>query len=493
MEIQIIPDARLLRVAHKGQHIDWKYGVWAKLPREETEAQFGPTNDFLAWLPMDMQDKMFDLYSQAHEAVSEFKTKNDTREAFFTFAPLIVNDITNELLQEWIATKPSDYIWVEPTPPVRSSKNPPAMTYTEEESRQLSIFCVVAKILAPIIGRYVEEVREKGGQNKAAAMHKERQASRLFLATKLVTFPAYQRLELYLEAFAARKQNTVPLAVRYGTATADLNSFLIGLTIVRRLMISTVRTNGNGSIVAFIYKFLEEKINELSNNREYRPKISNRDSDNGEEESYSDQFRIPEDVDQGMIETTNAYLSEYDATGKSHLATYLNLTDAEWETALYLANQRVNDPNFYITDQIHYPIIGMLARHLIFHRMLDKVDLQPLVLMATVSSVYCRRQGWEDIADLLIAYRKEVDINVTAMTAKNGVSYKRLPDHLVQELSDLYPYVPQVQARNKTNPGKMFIETVINQILAYEWIGLNDPSNIRTSLAEFIINRPGNK
>lgn len=492
MQILIVPQVRILRIEHKGQTLDWKYGVWAKIPRETTEDQFGPTNDFLASLPEPVQDAMFDNYQHAHTAISEYNEKENIRQAFFHYAPLIVKDITHELLQAWVDAQGPGYIWVEPTPAVRSSKNPPAMTYSEEESRQLSIFCIAAKILAPMIGRYVEEVREKAGGNKAASMHKERQASRLFLATSLVHFPAYQRLQLYLETFAARKQNSVSLAVRFGTASADLDSFLVGLTIVRRLMIATVRTNNNGSIVAFIYKFLEEKINELGSNKEYRPKISNRDKDYGEEESYSDQFRIPEDVEQSIVETNNVYLGEIRPdTQMTHLATYLELTMEEFQQAMAYYHARVFDPHFHITDQIHYPLLGILIRHIAFHKMLDKTEIEPFMLTLAVAAVYARKQGWTDIHDLLLAYRRDVDINTATMSTKNGIVYKRLPDNLAEQISALYRYIPQSQIKTSTNPGKLFIETVMSKVAAYEWTGLNDPSNLRTSLAEFILKRPG--
>lgn len=492
MEIIARKGESFLFVRHKGEEIEWRFGVWATLARkigdetseEMTEEQFQATNEYMASLPQNVQDKMWANYKEAHQILSEFVTKEEAQKIFMKYSSAIVEDLDEGHLMAW--AKEHGKIHIEPSPLLRSSNPHKHMTYTDQESFELCAFCVAVKILAPIMGSYVELVREKSSRDKSATLHKEMNANELFLRTKLADWNVYKRLELYLGVYASRREKILKsLAVRYDIPVSRLPALLKGLTVIRRLMLATVRSGKNGTIIAFIYMFLDEKISGLAKDVSFKSKFNSRKSDDQEDEAYTDNFRRPEDIDQGTVVSIDDDLSNW-----IRYAQKLGLNEQECKTADCILETLIDDPLFHVTDAIHYPVIAMLICNDTYHMAIDKVEYRTLMGMIAVAAVYCNKMGWSDLAELLLAYRQEVDPTQMQLNSRNGVSYKRLTTELEQKLSDVYQYLDQAMISKPTNQGKIWIETVIEIVLSYRWSGLTEPSYLRHSMANFIIRRP---
>lgn len=487
MQILIAPQVRKLIVEHKGEELEWEYSVWGSMQNHKTEDVFAPTNEYLASLPEPQQDKMFEAYKKAWRVKEEPNSRETVKAVYFEAAREMTEDLNEQHLMMW--AKENSGVYVEKTPEVRSDKNPKEMTYSEQESWELSVYCIAVKVLAPITGSYVDFIKQGSGGNRPrpANEHKERQSAKLVTQTKLSEFSAFDRLSRYLNKLAARKEKQISMALRFGTPTADLESYLMGMTIVRRLMTATLRSKANGGIVAFMYTFLIEKLSDLANSPEYREKfLSSSDSDDSESDAYSDNFRIPENVDASTVLELNTYLKD-----RNYHQRHLWLDGQEMIEADKVF-QRLNiDMGFKVIDRLHYPIVTLLYRKLFTPQLIQNIDLEALLVCIAHASVFLRKCGWSDIADLITANYKDADHRHMSMTAKPNTSLKQMPAALKERLSLEYPNISKQDESDQTNPGKRWIDSVITHIvLRHEWEGLEDPTRLRISLAEFIIARP---
>lgn len=485
MKILIDPSVRKLIVEHDGVEIGWEYSVWGSMQNYDTDDIFGPTNEYLATLPKPQQDKMFQAYHMAWEVKEETNDRETIKNTFFTAANLITEDLDEAHLMEWSRTHGS--IYVEKTPEVRSDKNPKEMTYSEEESFELSTYCIVVKILAPITGSYVDFVKQGKGSLKPANEHKERQAAPLVINTKLSTFNAYSRLERYLSRLGARKEKQISMALRFGVPTAYLNNYLMGMTIVRRLMTATLRSKENGSIIAFMYTFLHEKLGDLANNTEYREKfLSSGDNEDSESDGGADNFRIPEEVDASTVIEINHYIKNREQHRK-----LLRLDDDEMAQAHEVYLRLTQDREFRVIDMLHYPIVTLLYRKAFTPQLIQNVDIDALFVLIAHASVFIRKCGWDDIADLITSNYEEIDYRQMTMSVKPNTSLKQMPAPIKEMLAAQYPNISRQDASDQTNPGKRLIDAIISKVvLHYHWPTIPDLTRLRISLAEFIIARP---
>lgn len=476
MQLIIDPSGgRHIIVEHKGQQQHWKYSVWSKLKDQSTEEIFGATNEYLATLPEDTQKKMFDAFLKAYMASQEAMSEEDFRQVLFGSAGEAMQYLVEDDLYSW--AKEHGKIYVAPTPPVRKSSNPAAMTYTPEESYDLSVFCIVVKILTPLLGFYVESIT-----SVVSNTLKEDKASELFYATQLQTWRAFLRLNRYTEALAMRKMNLVSMAIRHGKPSADLNSYLMGHAIIRRLTVAKIRSDDDGSIVAFIYKFLEEKIIELTKSN-YRDKLEASGGDSSESDSYSDNYRIPEEVDRGTVAIANLDLADIE----KHCA-FHEFSQEEYERVISYYNTLTANELFVPTNEIHYFVCGMVIRYYTYHQLVDKISLDTLLRTIAVAAVYCERRDLPEISNLILATRTAKDATKMTAGVQNGKTYAPLRRQDADSLKELFKHVPEGNL-GRTNPGKEIIEKIVQIILAHDWPGMEEPVNIRKSLCDFFINR----
>ncbi len=476
MQIIIDPSVgRQIIIEHNGKRHMWKYSVWSKLKDQSTDDIFGATNEYLASLPAGVQDRMYANYATANECCKEAYSEREIRKMLFQYAQLIVSEISEAGLYEW--AKVHGGIYVAPTPPVRKSTNPPAMKYTEEESYELSVFCVAVKILAPILGLYVDCVT-----STVTNTLKETRANELFYETQLVKWKAFARLNRYTDALAMRKQNVVSMAILHNLPSADLNCYLMGHAVIRRLTIAKVRSDDDGSIVAFIYKFLEEKIIELTKS-DYRDKMETAGGDDSESESYSDKFRVPEDVDRGTVATADEDLQDIDRMMEFH-----RFDGEQTQRCVRYYMELAAEQDFVPTNVIHYFVCGMVMRYHTYHQIVDKISYDSLLRITAVAAVYCEIRGWDEISELVRAVRKEKDPTKVVASVQNGKTFAPLRRQDADLLKAAYPHIPEGN-RGNTNPGKEIIEEIVKIIMAFDWVGMEEPLTIRKNLCDFIVNR----
>lgn len=476
MHFEVVQTDRIISVVHNNERCDFCYSVWTVLNQNTTDVIFGPTNEFISTLPAKVQNEMFELYKLAEAVFMEVHKLKELKQRITEINNKIIALVDYDALHKFCTAK-GDFYEDPPQPPM-SGKNPPEMTYSLSEMFDLRVLCVGVKFLAPIIGSFIVNTKEE-----ISTGQKERVTGEIVSKTDIVKWPPYVRYTQYVNALAHRRQSVVPNALRFGTAKAELDSYLMGMSIVRRFAIARLRSTEDGNIIAYIYTFLDDKLKNLSKDNWNDKFATSGSSNDAEGIGYADHHRVSEDVEMDYVIQANNYHADI-----ASVAYNLGIEDDSFiqrvaEIKSIIASRQ---EQFQIFPEIHYFLCGLVIMNIDDPRVLT-VLTDPSAIhgaIATAAAFY-ERKGYGDLTELLISRRKDRDLGNMSSSSKQVI--RHLSHKHSENLSRCYPYIQQADVNAKTNPGKRSIEGLVRIVTMFDWLDVNDISLIRHSIAEYII------
>lgn len=477
MHFEVVQTDRMLAVVHGEDRCEFTYSVWTVLNQNTTDVIFGPTNEFLATLSDDLQSELFELYKLAEATFLEVHKLKELKKRIIEINREIIDKINYDDLHAFCKEKGEFY--QDPPQPAMTGKNPPEMTYSLAEMFDLRVLCVGVKFLAPIIGSFIVNTKEE-----IATSQKERVTGEVVTATSIVDWPPYQRYCQYVDALAHRRHSVVPNALRFGTAKSRLDSYLMGMSIVRRFAIARLRSTEDGNIIAYIYTFLDDKLKNLAKDN-WNDKFANTGSSNDAEGiGYADHHRVSEDVESDYVVQSNNYHRDIQL-----VADNLGIGDPAFISRVnefvLLIRSRLED--YQILPEIHYFLCGLVIKDIDDPRAVTVLtDPDAIHGVIAVSAAFYERKGFKDLAELLLSRRKDRDLGNMSPSTKQVI--RHLSHKHSEQLARCYPYVQQADVNIKTNPGKRSIEGLVRIVTMYDWLDVEDISLIRHSIAEHIIN-----
>ncbi|QAX96041.1 hypothetical protein [Vibrio phage vB_VmeM-Yong XC32] len=478
LKITTLKTAKRLGTSYKGEELTWGYSVWGKLNTVPTEEVFGPTNELLATLPEEKLDILWQCYKEAHDVLHGVIRMSVQEEELTRILSRMADVFDFDSVFQWASTEGRVYP-DKSIDEVNRTRNPDETTYVRHDAHEMAVYCILVKLITPIWGPYINSVKEEVG-----TAHKERFASRIFVNSKFAEMRPFERLRVYLTALAESKANG-PLknvATMHGIPKADLDSLFMGLTLTRRFTIIPLRSNNKVPIVAFVFKFLEDKIQQLANGP-YRDKFPTGQNNGQESDSYADQWRIAQDVSDMVVIEIEYYLENIPL-----LVQQLGLPDDSVEDVISLSNALRTNERFTANPKIHTIVPALILRKLISPAMHRHLARPARCTAIALAAMVCLHKGLDDVYRLLISVKQPIDIHEMTQSAQNGQQLRRLSKEVEQQLLDCYPHLQPAHIRNNTCPGRIAIEDIAKEINSAEWLGLGDASNIRQSLASLFIN-----
>ncbi|UKZ10914.1 hypothetical protein CZP2022_191 [Vibrio phage C-ZP2022] len=476
MKIELSRHDRVISVSHGNEKLNFLFSVWTTLNHNPTEVIFGPTNEYLATLPEEKQQALFECYRRAESVFSDASKIKHLKTEIIAINKDLTNLLDYDHLHAWCTANANFY--QDPPQPVLAGKNPPEMTYSLQEMFDLRTMCVGLKLLTPIIGSFVISTKDE-----IQTTQKERVTGEIVSATSMADWPPFVRFSRYIAVLAHRRQSAVPMPLRFGAAKTNLDKYLMGMSIVRRFAIARLRNTDDGNIIAYVYTFLDDKLRNL-NKDSWNHKFNTSDGGGGAESiGYADHHRISEEVTKDYVVASELYLEDYH-TVINHLGLNPDVTPRV-ENYLRLLHERIE--NYHIVPEIHYFLVGLVIKDIIDPRSLMIVESKPALLaVIAVACVYYENLGYGDLARLLLSRREERDPSM--LTGASGtLVISHLSHSLAADLSACYPYVLEADIKAKTNPGKRSIEGLVKAVLTYDWIDAENISDIRRSIASCLI------
>lgn len=475
--ISIIPGTKRLSTAYKGKEITWQYSVWGRLNTEPTERIFGATNEYLATLPEASLDTLWTCYEEANDLLLSVGNLKILEKELTDVIDRMAACFDFDALMNWAVTHGN--ILPDPSIDERNMTTySDTMTYVRKEAHEMAVFCVLTKLITPIWGPYINHVKDAVGN-----LQKERIAARIFSKSKFSEMRPFLRIQEYLIALAEAKTKNINTAMMYGLPKADLDSFLMGLTLTRRFTVIPLRAKGQPSIVTYVFRFLEDKINQLGNGP-YRDKFPLGQGTSQESDSFADQYRISQDVTDMIPISIEYYLEDIPKVCEN-----MGLDATGVEDVIAMRRALSENKRFKLIDTIHEVIPALIFRHSISPALHRHLCREARLTLVAISAVYCYTRGLDDVTRLLTAVKQPIDLTEMEMGTQNGQQLRRMNKDLEDALGERYPHKQPSDLKAGTNPGRNLIEEVVKVINAHDWLGLDEVSEIRNSLAKLFIEK----
>jgi hypothetical protein len=352
----------------------------------------------------------------------------------------------------------------------------PSRTYLRADYFGLVVFTVALRPMLPIWGEYIAATRRDSGNN-----YKENRAWGLLYHTELPRSPEYDRLLEFITHTSQNfiKQDETFTAILEGLSTAEMPSWMLAITAVRRLVISEIHPDPdqrNKNLIAMVHFFIDSKI--LSMPRDFGRKFGGRISDKKppagqSEESNSsvvEQYKIKPDIPDGHIVSLNVYSED------PHRM--LLVRDPDVPTELLekclnsikdMAPRDIDASGMWLTRWAISPVLPARA--------IDLLLIDSLKNTMAVSQATLWHWGFYDLAALVTATPQITNDEI--ITAP-GESRGKVNKEMMSQLAQNYTYHPQVKRSTSVRQARgdvRAIDALADLISRNDWI-LNAPSEL---------------
>lgn len=531
LRIETSTGANSLRVTHNDSELYFGYSVWQKLSVIGTTPVFRATNDYLAVLPDDVSNHLWECYVKAHEILRSHSDYSSMMGQLREQVQSLYSVLKWESVEQFCSMHPS--LKFDQSAP--QHRGPDELsTYTRNELRELAHYSVYLKIITPILGSIVSWVPTIVGN-----VMKEKEAMGVIVGSQLTTVPPYYRLRDYAVEIASSPwaKNVTP-SLSCGLAQADIPEYLLAQAVIRRVANHQL---SEPNLISYIHGFLLDQVNSLDdvNLRDKTPpSAAGQEQD---QDSASDRHRIPETVQVDAQVATQATMRKLDVFISTVLETIgKNVIRIARLIASETPGVEPNEPEQELYDRLVkvFAVTDVPAAELAkldtlvvpmqtLRRFTDRVveiqnllagdpDWAPHELTAGFESLFMLNNihattmdfveregrsntstsisvtalellGCETIARFVRATRLPGDHETLAMSGGGSGSIHRLHSSLSKLLDQRYRIGEADGAPVTTNPCEDTLAYIIGELNCYQWRGLGDMSMFRTETAKLYI------
>ena len=486
--MKIILDKSLktgLITEHNGVELQYHTKTWNKLKYENTEHVFGYLNMYWAKLPDRTQARIFNLYVRAHELLNNEDPTPHLKQELSEITTQILDLHNIDAMREHIHTlPPTHFPFIHPeTMQDDYGTNPESQTYTKGDYMELVVISTIIKSLTPIWGSYNNLIVPSVGKD-----HKEIKCLDLIRSSKVYNSEAMDKLARFTETWVEGAKAKSQAAITKGIASVDLPYYFLAMNVVRRMPIQKFRNiDGKATptsddwqnMIRQIYNFTDGGKKEIMKG----PGTKNISGGEGEELiSIVEQYRTAQRVPDYIHVTQEEYVCDIDRFASHVLENY----DAEKRKLVYALHKRVDSHEFFTRSDFHPPIFAKTVGRQIFYLSTIDMERKAIVAVSAVAAAKLMLLGLEDVAELIIAEKRDKDLHVMSM---GGIPMNELTREYKEKLHEHYPYIPKASRSAKVvNPGISFIAETVKLMNQYDWsFDVDKMINLKTSLAKVLL------
>ncbi|MCY1340021.1 hypothetical protein D9M68_19920 [compost metagenome] len=237
-----------ISVNHDGETIILSAGSYHSAAIINRDELFKETNEFLATLPKEDQNKLWEIYKR----VRDYLSTDDLRSAYFVRAEIeqVVKDIysivTYDVLRNYVAHAriliPSD-VSEKFEEFSERGRNYRERTYIKSDYIDMVALALGLRFVVPIWGVYVQTVTGVNGN-----AYKESEAVKLIERAGVDKWPPYVRMNEYIEA-SVEKETTMTM-VMAGLSSEEVPRLLMAMALVRKISIGPLSTTSERDSLA---------------------------------------------------------------------------------------------------------------------------------------------------------------------------------------------------------------------------------------------------
>lgn len=465
-------------IRHRDREISWLVKFFTKVKLVDADEVFAAINGFLATLPMDAQDMMFEQYVEMKEIIDETMDGADMVIPLRDCIKRVYALFTMESLRHWMMMYYPIYV-PEMASEVRATDRHTNRdeTFIKGDYYDLVVFATAVRLMIPIWGEYITQ-----GGNQGSAVYKESDALSLIQGNEVMHWPqeatsegglpVRDKLLRFIEIKASRKSMSLA-DLMAGISEPDLAPRLLATVILRRLTIAPIAVTssmGEGkNLVINIHHYVDQNLsNTDKRSNAVTQKMNDKEGFDPEDKtSMAEQYRIRQKVSGGDV---TAY-EKIDARRPAFLASRVDPTiDPALVTTTLSALPSMEN---VIASKHQFTLAQWALAKAFPARAFDDVDLKSVNHLLVAAQALYWHWGLYDIALLLTVS----PINLSS-DDHPGISplvkpTSRFKQDVQDEFMAMYPhYFPQSgkDAREiKGNVAYMGVTIVMQEMFEASW------------------------
>lgn len=462
-------DQTVANLTHRDQELKWNIKLIDKASIKPDVNIFHQINGFWSKLPMEHQDRIFEVYQRLHVTFDEIWETEDLARALL---PLIaelcaLHDL--EDIRKWMDFHSDIHMphkLDEEFSDSHGAIGTRDRTYLREDYKQLVVLSIALRPMLLVWGEYVFRTEKEHGTN-----WKEYKAFQLLSQAYILDdekCPPMARLRKYVE-LSLPQTKEFDSAILDGISTEDFSTWVLALVVIRRLTIGDISgTDPDFNLVAFIYRYVGQKVkgHDHSFMGMVKPKIPESQSGDSENNlSKLEGYKVKQEIPAGDIAIVEHYISDVQKLALRVCPTLAGNLGLLWESMKSIEQLSVEtlwDPQLTIAQWT----LGEAVSPRSFPYLSKKTVLEA---MGVAQAVLWHREHFE-LAGLMTAVAQS---NQNELQLTGVIPQARIPTAMVDELNKLYPHARRQSGKQKSQKEKnvavLGIDTVTKQFREHEW------------------------
>lgn len=465
----LLSDQSVAVLQHRDQELRWNIKLIDKASIEPGLDIFHQINGFWGSIPLEAQDKIFDAYRRIHIVFDSIWETEDLRHALLPLVAELCAYHKIEDIRHWMDFQ-SDirlpHKLDEEFNDQHGAIGTRDRTYLREDYKQLVVLSIALRPMILVWGEYVFRTEKEHGTN-----WKEYKAFQLLGHSYILEegkCAPMDRLRNYVE-LSLPQAKEFDSAILDGISTEDFSTWVLALVVLRRLTIGDIRgTDSDFNLVAFIYRYVGQKVKGHDNSfmGMVKPKIPESQSGDSENNlSKLEGYKVKQEIPAGDIAIVEHYISDVQRLALRvcpSIADHLGLLHESMVSIQQLATENLWEPQLTLVQWTLAEAVSPRA----FPYLSKKSVLEA---MGVAQAILWHQEHFE-LAGLMTA---TIQSNQTELQLTGVIPQARIPTAMVEQLNALYPHSRRQSGKQKSQKEKnvavLGIDTVTKQFREHDW------------------------
>lgn len=440
-----------VQIKHNNEELMFNISVFGKRNFQgEQEGTLNYINDYWNQLPIERQNKIFDIYKAIDHGFENNFRKDDLTSYTTGLVAELMNAIDYNNVLYWVQHKANIKISEAFTVDYEHSfdnNTSREKTYTRTDYIKLVSLSVMIRAMIPIWGEYISLQRRAVGN-----LYKEANAFRLLSSSSVMLSEPMQKLGTYIENIVGDKKYD-PNNIHDGITSEDFCHWELSKICVRKLTVGIIENINPGThLVSGVFKdlFRDLQGRDMNSEETYREKKGKDEEKNangfGDKISTLERYRFKFRISPGEIAELEH--SMRDINEAVHHITY-QVTPEE----LYLSLRTVIDRPHNELMQPQINLLRWIFSPAISPRGMMFMQIPTILQALGACEAILWKMGYKYLAVLMSSYAI-LDERSATMRVSPTDSKMQIPSELMHKLDVLFPFHRTMKVKkNEINNG----------------------------------------
>ena len=462
--VKMTPTGKMevIDIEHRNERIRWitKAG-FNKSNFTSLPTLYDNVNKYLAKLPIQQLDEIWECYGKIRKALDEIPCPNQLQKELLYLVSRLYYKFGLSEFHNWV-----NYSATVVRPPdiqehcMAPDEKTQAMTYTKNDFYGVVRLAESLRLMLPIWGEYLG-LKAIGGNSKL----KDHLAYNLLLRTDIVHGEEVERLRTYIDAKLKTTECLPALVIHGGIGTEEFPGWVLSCTVLRRIAVGEVSIPDNNLISKFC-KYIKEMCERpgIAFNVNVRPKQKPERNDE-DKTSLAENYKERQEFSDLHILENEYFLEDPHAVAKA-IEPSVDVSKIDEALNVPGGDVRIHD--------LQIRIAALILKRVISIHVLDLINYQSLKNAIAICYAVLYQWGFIEVALLLLAEVKDDSVDIMSDEPQLAGGVKKLSKETVAELIKLYPHYyrtgrAQEQTRNE-NIAVRWVDNVTAELNKYTWV-----------------------